>query len=94
MSLTSRHLLEGMIYCAAFLLRIKWACNLIIHGIKMYHSDHLQGAEPVNLEPNKCEGWQWVPWTAIPLPLFLPLEILLSSNYDPKLVFKDAHAHK
>ena len=29
--------------------------------------------EPVTLEPEKCDGWAWFPWTALPAPLFAPL---------------------
>lgn len=28
---------------------------------------------PENLEPAKCEGWQWYDWNALPSPLFLPV---------------------
>lgn len=28
------------------------------------------------LEPNKCEGWEWVPTDQIPQPCFPPLEDL------------------
>jgi 8-oxo-dGTP diphosphatase len=29
--------------------------------------------EPSTLEPEKCDGWAWFPWTALPAPLFAPL---------------------
>ncbi|PNH12414.1 Nudix hydrolase 1 [Tetrabaena socialis] len=39
--------------------------------------------EPRLMEPEKCEGWQWAPWGAIPEPVFLPLKHLLQSPYRP-----------
>jgi 8-oxo-dGTP diphosphatase len=43
----------------------------------------MQGAEPKVLEPDKCEEWIWAPWDGIPKPFFLPLQLLLESNYNP-----------
>jgi len=37
--------------------------------------------EPRIIEPNKCDGWQWQ--TYAPSPLFLPVENLLKSGFDP-----------
>ncbi len=34
--------------------------------------DRFEG-EPKLLEPEKCAGWQWFPWNALPKPLFAPL---------------------
>jgi 8-oxo-dGTP diphosphatase len=39
--------------------------------------------EPQLLEPEKCETWEWFPWNALPRPLFLPIENLLQTGYDP-----------
>lgn len=39
--------------------------------------------EPTNLEPHKCEGWEWSSWDALPAPLFLPLQSLRDSGYRP-----------
>lgn len=33
------------------------------------------------MEPDKCDGWIWVPYDAIPTPHFLPLEALLKSEF-------------
>jgi len=38
---------------------------------------------PRNLEPNKCEGWAWFPWSAFPAPLFKPLKNLLRIGWRP-----------
>lgn len=44
-----------------------------------------EDAAPQNLEPDKCEGWQWVEWgAAVPRPAFQGLHQLLeASDYDP-----------
>lgn len=34
-------------------------------------------------EPNKCEGWEWFSWSALPTPLFLPIQNLLMQNFSP-----------
>ncbi|MEN9544872.1 MAG: hypothetical protein RLZZ598_1705 [Pseudomonadota bacterium] len=38
---------------------------------------------PVNLEPQKCEGWAWFKWGAWPSPLFKPVESLLAIGWRP-----------
>ncbi|KAL2622910.1 hypothetical protein R1flu_003115 [Riccia fluitans] len=40
-------------------------------------------AQPEVLEPNACDGWNWMDWPNIPEPIFKPLEDLINSNYDP-----------
>jgi len=43
------------------------------------------GSSEVELkEPDKCEGWAWFAWSALPSPLFLPIRDLLASGYTPK----------
>lgn len=43
---------------------------------------HTHGT-PRTLEPDKCEGWQWFHWSALPAPLFAPLQSLLDSGFRP-----------
>ncbi|XP_022108182.1 nucleotide triphosphate diphosphatase NUDT15-like [Acanthaster planci] len=40
--------------------------------------------EPENMEPNKCEGWEWWDWDKFPNPedLFVPLRIVREKGYD------------
>ena len=38
---------------------------------------------PQNLEPDKCEGWAWFQWDALPSPLFTPLQTLLAIGWRP-----------
>jgi 8-oxo-dGTP diphosphatase len=42
----------------------------------------LQGT-PRNLEPEKCEGWAWFGWDALPTPLFQPLQNLQRIGWRP-----------
>jgi 8-oxo-dGTP diphosphatase len=38
---------------------------------------------PQNLEPEKCYGWDWFAWDNLPNPLFLPLEKMVKSGFNP-----------
>lgn len=38
---------------------------------------------PQNLEPEKCEGWDWYDWNDLPQPLFGPLETMARGGFDP-----------
>ena len=46
------------------------------------HSGPMSG-QPVNAEPNKCEGWHWCEWSDLPSPLFKTLEQLRAIGFDP-----------
>lgn len=52
------------------------------HYITLYLVAKTEG-EPRLLEPEKCEGWQWVLWDEIPKPYFLPVKHLLEQGYNP-----------
>lgn len=39
--------------------------------------------EPQVCEPDKCAGWAWFAWDALPHPLFPPLQSLCASGYSP-----------
>ncbi|CAJ2641485.1 unnamed protein product [Trifolium pratense] len=39
----------------------------------------------LNLEPEKCDGWDWFHWENLPQPLFWPLEKMLKGGFDPFL---------
>lgn len=34
-------------------------------------------------EPDKCDEWRWFPWDSLPRPLFLPVENLLKTGFNP-----------
>ncbi|KAJ7543616.1 hypothetical protein O6H91_09G045100 [Diphasiastrum complanatum] len=38
--------------------------------------------EPKNLEPEKCDGWEWIEWPHVPEPIFEPLETLIVSGFN------------
>ena len=35
------------------------------------------------MEPNKCLKWDWFDWANLPKPLFLPLENLIKTDFNP-----------
>ena len=39
--------------------------------------------EPKVMEPEKCEKWGWFAWNKLPKPLFVPIENMVKSGYDP-----------
>ncbi|CAF1852435.1 unnamed protein product [Brassica oleracea] len=39
--------------------------------------------DPENMEPEKCEGWDWYDWLNLPTPLFWPLEKMVKSCFNP-----------
>ncbi|CAI9779265.1 unnamed protein product [Fraxinus pennsylvanica] len=38
---------------------------------------------PINLEPEKCDGWDWYDWDNLPKPLFYPLETFVLRGLNP-----------
>lgn len=38
---------------------------------------------PENIEPDKCDGWEWYDWENLPWPLFSPLEDYVQSGVNP-----------
>jgi 8-oxo-dGTP diphosphatase len=44
--------------------------------------------EPLNLEPDRCEGWDWYPLEALPSPLFIVVEKIIES-YRTGIVLAD-----
>ena len=53
------------------------------HYITLYAIGDLLKGDPELREPEKCEAWRWVEWSALPRPLFLPIQNLLKLGYDP-----------
>jgi 8-oxo-dGTP diphosphatase len=54
---------------------------------KHYETHYIQGKytwDPIAiLEPHKMRQWWWYDWSDLPSPLFLPLENLIKSWYNP-----------
>ena len=52
--------------------------------------------EPRNLEPDRCEGWDWYPLEALPSPLFIVAEKIIASLMsgtilsDPDAIYRQA----
>ncbi|XP_010681389.2 nudix hydrolase 1 [Beta vulgaris subsp. vulgaris] len=38
---------------------------------------------PQNIEPEKCDGWDWYDWDNLPQPLFWPLEKMVNDGFNP-----------
>ncbi|KAM3705491.1 hypothetical protein ACJW30_03G087200 [Castanea mollissima] len=38
---------------------------------------------PQNLEPHRCDGWDWYGWDNLPKPLFWPLEKMVQAGFNP-----------
>lgn len=62
-----------------------WVENVMENGKKHYISlfvlvDQFEG-EPELLEPDKCAGWQWFSWNALPKPLFAPLASFIEQRF-------------
>ncbi|KAA0034516.1 nudix hydrolase 1-like [Cucumis melo var. makuwa] len=38
---------------------------------------------PLNLEPEKCDGWDWYEWDNLPQPLFGPIKKMVMDGFNP-----------
>jgi 8-oxo-dGTP diphosphatase len=54
------------------------------HYVTLFVLARAVSGEPLCLEPDKCEGWAWFEWSALPEPLFTPLGSLRRSGFDPQ----------
>lgn len=54
------------------------------HYVTLFVLAGSPAGEPEVKEPEKCAGWGWFPWTAMPSPLFLPLENLRRTGFVPE----------
>lgn len=67
------------------IVRGPWVNDVFVeeqkHYVTLFCIAHLgsTASEPENLEPEKCEGWQWFDWLDLPEPLFLPLKNLIEA---------------
>ena len=53
------------------------------HYVTLYLLADYTGGAPTVREPEKCTGWQWFDWHALPKPLFLPVQNLLKTGFKP-----------
>ena len=56
-----------------------------VHLVVIYMRAHLSDPTqiPHNLEPDKCEGWDWYDLENLPEPVFEPLEAMLLAGFNP-----------
>ena len=55
-----------------------------LHTLSLYFQTQCLSLDDVNIRLNKdCKNWIWVEWTALPDRLFLPLQNLVDSGFDP-----------
>lgn len=78
-----REVLEETGLTLGHIVRGPWVNDVFVseqkHYVTLFCIAHLPAGEgePENLEPEKCEGWQWFDWHDLPQPLFLPLKNLI-----------------
>jgi len=53
------------------------------HYINLMVTADWESGEPQVLETEKCLGWEWFAWDALPTPLFLPLQNHIDQGYTP-----------
>ncbi len=53
------------------------------HYVTIFLKSKYAGGDVTNLEPDKCSEWKWCSWDDLPEPLFLPIENLRKTNFNP-----------
>lgn len=53
------------------------------HYVTLFVQADVAPGEPRVMEPDKCAGWGWFDWDALPQPLFQPLHTLWRSGFVP-----------
>lgn len=53
------------------------------HYVTLFVRADRWSGEPRLMEPEKCEGWSWFHWNALPEPLFVPLQNLKAEGFTP-----------
>lgn len=51
------------------------------HYLTLFVIANYAGGDPQVCEPNKCSGWSWFEWDAMPQDLFLPIRNLLRLGF-------------
>lgn len=54
------------------------------HYVTLFMLAEAGPGEPERCEPEKCGGWHWFDWAALPEPLFAPLATLRASGFLPE----------
>lgn len=55
------------------------------HYVTLWMTSEYEGGVVVNMEPEKCTGWDWFDFDTLPTPLFLPWQQLLKSEFMEEL---------
>ena len=53
------------------------------HYITLFMLADYDSGKVTIMEPERMENWQWYSWDSLPKPLFLPIENLLKSGFNP-----------
>ncbi len=53
------------------------------HYVTLFVAADCHTGDPFLREPDKCSEWAWFAWSALPEPLFLPLQHLIETRGSP-----------
>jgi len=53
------------------------------HYVTLFVVAEYDSGEVKIMEPDRCLRWQWCDWNDLPRPLFLPIENLLKTDFNP-----------
>jgi 8-oxo-dGTP diphosphatase len=66
---------------------LAWTNDLFVqeglHYVTLHHLVQTAPGEPEVREPDKCRGWGWFAWDALPQPLFEPVINLVRQGWRP-----------
>lgn len=51
------------------------------HYVTLFMIADQTNGEAMRMEPDKCDGWEWFPWSELPKPHFLPVANLLAQHF-------------
>lgn len=59
------------------------------HSISLYFEAECSNPEQLNnREPDRCEKWIWMQWQELQNNLYLPLQLLKDTDYQPCLAYQ------
>ncbi len=53
------------------------------HYVTIFMLAEYDSGEITIMEPDKCERWNWFEWDKLPQPLFVPIQNLCKTMYNP-----------
>jgi 8-oxo-dGTP diphosphatase len=53
------------------------------HYITLFVIAHSSQGQPQRVEPHKCLEWKWFDWRSLPTPLFVPIQNLKKTGFNP-----------